>query len=130
MTSAEPRPRIVEVAFWTWVAAAILLVLFGLLIATATAPVFFRGAGVLFSVAGLALAYLAGRARSGRSRFRWAALALALTLILLVILFEFVWLLGPAWLLIVILLLIGAFAATRDKAQAWFDAVEAGRDGD
>jgi hypothetical protein len=129
MTPADPRPRIIEVAFWTWVAAAILLVLFGLLIATATAPVFFRGAGVVFSVAGLALGYLAGRARSGRSRFRWAAVALALTLVLLLILFDLL-LRGLVWLLIVILLLIGAFAATRDTAHSWFDAVDSGSDGD
>lgn len=129
MTSAEPRPRIVEVAFWTWVAAAILLVFFGILIATSNAPSFFRVAGVVFLVAGLALAYLANRARNGRSRFRWAAVALALTLILLVIVFEIVWLLGLAWLLIVVLLLIGSFAATRDTASRWFDAAESGRDG-
>jgi len=129
MTSAEPRPRIVEVAFWTWVAAAILLVFFGILIATSNAPAFSRGAGVVFLVAGLTLAYLAHRARNGRSRFRWAAVALALTLILLVILFEIVWLLGLAWLLIVVLLMIGSFAATRDTASMWFDAAESGRDG-
>jgi hypothetical protein len=54
---------------------------------------------------------------------------LALTLILLVILFEIVWLLGLAWLLIVVLLMIGSFAATRDTASMWFDAAESGRDG-
>src|ERR1700756_5082156 len=129
MTSAEPRPRIVEVAFWTWVAAAILLVFFGILVATSTAPAFLRIAGVVFSLAGLALAYLAHRARNGRSPFRWAAFALALALIFLVILFEIVWQLGPGWLLIIVLLLIGAFAATRDTASAWFDAVDSGSDG-
>jgi hypothetical protein len=129
MTSAHPRPRIVEVAFWTWVAASILVVFFGILIATSNAPALYRGAGVVFSVAGLTLAYLAYSARNGRSRFRWAAVALALTLILLVILFEIVWQLGPGWLLIVILLLTGSFAATRDTASAWFNAPNSGSDG-
>ena len=109
MTSAEPRPRIVEVAFWTWVAAAILLGCFGILIATSNAPAFSRGAGVVFVVAGLTLAYLAHRARNGRSRFRWAAVALALTLVGLLILFEIL-LRGLVWLLIIALLLIGAIA--------------------
>jgi hypothetical protein len=128
MTSADPRPRIVEAAFWCWAVAAMLLVLFGLLVATATAPLFFRGAGALFAVAGLALAYLAGRTRRGHSRFRWAAFALALTLVVLLILFD-VLLKGLVWLLIIILLLIGAFAVTRDSATAWFDGVETGTDG-
>jgi hypothetical protein len=129
MTSAESRPRVVEVAFWTWVSAAILLVVFGILIATSNAPAFSRGAGAVFLVAGLALTYLAHRARNGSSRFRWAAVGLALTLIMLLVLFEMVWQLGLAWLLIVVLLLIGSFAATRDVASAWFDAAESGRDG-
>ena len=129
MTSAEPRPRIVEVAFWTWVAAAILLGCFGILIATSNAPAFFRAAGVVFLVAGLTLGYLAQRARNGQSGFRWAAVVLALTLISLVILFEIVWMLGLAWLAIVVLLLIGSFAATRDTASAWYDAAESGRNG-
>jgi hypothetical protein len=128
MTSAEPRPRIVEVAFWTWVSAAILLVLFGVLFATATAPVFLRGAGAVFAVAGAALAFLADRARRGRSRFRWAAVALALTLVALLIVFD-VLLRGLVWLVIIAFLLIGSFAATRDVASAWFDAAESGRDG-
>ena len=128
MTSAEPRPRIVEVAFWTWVAAAILLGFFGILIATSNAPALFRAAGVVFFVAGLTLGYLAHRARNGRSGFRWAAVVLALTLIMLVILFAIVWMLGLAWLAIVVLLLIGSFAATRDAASAWY-AGESGRDG-
>jgi hypothetical protein len=129
MTSANPRPRIVEVAFWCWVVAAVLLALFGLLIATATAPLFFRCAGGLFSLAGLAFAYLAGRARRGDSRFRWAAVALALTLVLLLVLFDIL-LRGLVWVLIVILLLIGTFAATRDSATEWFDANKSGSGGD
>jgi hypothetical protein len=129
MTSANPRPRIVDVAFWCWVAAAFLLILFGVLLVTATAPVFFRAAGGVFTIAGLALAYLAGRTRRRNSRFRWAAVALALTLVVLLILFDIL-LRGLVWLLIVILLLIGAFAATRDTASAWFDAVASGSDGD
>jgi hypothetical protein len=128
MTSAQRRPRIVEVAFWTWVSASILLVVTGVLIATATAPAIFRGAGAVLTVGGLALAYLAHRARNGRSRLRWAAVVLALTLVLLLILIDLfvTWVL---WLLTIILLLIGTYAATRDTASTWFDAAESGRDG-
>ena len=129
MTSANPRPRIVDVAFWCWVAAAFLLILFGVLLVTATAPVFFRAAGGVFTIAGLALAYLADRTRRRNSRFRWAAVALALTLVVLLILFDIL-LRGLVWLLIVILLLIGAFAATRDTASAWFEGNESGKASD
>jgi len=123
MTSASSPPRIVQVAFWCWALGAVALVLLGLLIATSTAPGFFRGAGVIFAVAGLGLAFLAGRTRRGDSRFRRAAVALALTLVVLLVLFAIL-VHGLGWALVAALMLAGAIAATRSSASAWFDAVE------
>jgi peptidoglycan/LPS O-acetylase OafA/YrhL len=128
MTAGEPPPRIVEVAFWCWVAAAVLLILFGLLIAAATAPAFFRGAGVIFAVAGGGLAYMAGRTRRRDSRFRRAAVALAVALVVLLLMFA-VQVHGPVWALIAIPLLAGVIAATRPAATTWFDSMDSGRDG-
>lgn len=44
----------------------------------------FRGVGVLTVLGGAAMAYLAGRSRSGEPRFRRAAIALSLTLVVLI----------------------------------------------
>ena len=46
MSAPLQRPRIVDAAFWCWLAAAILLAALGLLLAlnTANIPVFLRGA--------------------------------------------------------------------------------------
>src|SRR5215211_448104 len=104
MTAPHRRPRIVDAAFWTWLAAAVLLVLGGLLIATSTSsqiPGFFRGTGALFAMAGFATGYLAGRTRQGDKRFRRATVALTLALILLVTLFALSTM-GLIWLLIIV----------------------------
>ena len=87
MTATEPRPRIVTVAFLCWLAAAILLMLGGflLVLSRAPVPVFYRGAGVLWVVAGALLSYLAGRSRNGDTRFRRAAVALSVALALLLL---------------------------------------------
>src|SRR5258707_14681083 len=79
------RPRIVDAAFWLWLISSILLVSFGMLLAFSqnNPPTLVRGAGALFAVSGLALGYLAGRARMGDAGFRRAAVGLALTLRLL-----------------------------------------------
>jgi hypothetical protein len=44
----------------------------------------FRGAGVVTALAGIGMAFLAGRSRTGDTRFRRAAVALALTLVVLI----------------------------------------------
>lgn len=82
--TAPHRPRTVTAAFWCWVVAAVLLIVGGLLAATAPLPGIYRGAGVLTAVAGVGLAFLAGRARTDDTRFRRAAVVLSLTLVVLV----------------------------------------------
>src|ERR1700676_5218173 len=104
MPATPPRPRTVNAAFWCWVLATMMLILFGLLLALSQShlPIFFRGAGVLFVLAGIALGYLAGRTRQGDRRFRRAAVAFALVLVVLLALFS-VLSTGLIWLLIMIL---------------------------
>jgi peptidoglycan/LPS O-acetylase OafA/YrhL len=125
MTAPHPRPRVVEAAFWTWLAAAVLLVLGGLLVAASSAhiPVFIRGAGALFAVAGFATGYLAGRTRQGDKRFRRATVALTLALTVLVTLFALSTL-GFLWVLIIVLLITAAVLVMRPAATEWFDANE------
>jgi hypothetical protein len=125
MTAPHPRPRVVEAAFWTWLAAAVLLVLGGLLIATSSAhiPAFFRGAGALFAVTGFALGFLAGRTRQGDKRFRRAAVAMTWALAVLVTLFALMTM-GFIWLVIIVLLIAAAAMALRPAASQWFDDLE------
>ncbi len=122
MSAPSQRPRIVNAAFWCWLAAAFLLAALGLLLALnkAPLPVFIRGAAALFAVAGLALGYLAGRTRTGHARYRRAAVALALALVVLLALFMLIGGGGVLWVLPMILALVGAILVMRPSAQEWF----------
>jgi len=119
--TAPQRPRVVTAAFWCWVVASVLLVMFGLLLAFSedNLPPFFRGAGALFVVSGLGLGYLSGRARLGHARYRRAAVALALAVVVLLSLFALISR-GPVWLLVMILTMVGAVLMMRPPAQDWF----------
>ena len=122
MTAPQSRPRAVTAAFWCWLVGSILLVLFGLLLAVSrhNVPTFVRGAGVLFVLAGLALAYFTGRTRAGHAGFRRAAVALAFALVVLLALFSFMGG-GLVWLLIMILSIVGAVLVMRPSVQQWFE---------
>jgi hypothetical protein len=126
MSAPVQRPRIVNAAFWCWLAAAVLLAALGLLLALnqANVPVFLRGAGTLFAVAGLALGYLAGRTRTGHTRFRRAAVGLALILVVLLAMFILIGGGGILWVLPMILALVGAVLVMRPAAQEWFASQE------
>ncbi|MFY9918351.1 MAG: hypothetical protein WAL26_08140, partial [Mycobacterium sp.] len=87
-------------------------------------PVFLRGAAALFVVAGLALAYLAGRTRTGHTRYRRAAVGLALALVVLLAMFILIGAGGRLWVLPMILALAGAVLVMRPSAQEWFPAEE------
>ncbi len=149
MTSADSPPRIVQVAFWCWVLAAVFLVLGGVLSVTTgfgtlrerfpssvtddqirSFLTFYRATGVVCIVLGLVVAYLAARIRNGDKRFRRAGIALSFAAVVLLlacaVLLRIVLPLIP---LTLIALIAAPVAATRDKATAWFDAVESGRDG-
>jgi peptidoglycan/LPS O-acetylase OafA/YrhL len=118
MTAPQSRPRVVTAAFWCWVAAAFLLMLGGLIAASLNVPAVFRGAGVVFLLAGGGMAFLAGRSRSGDTRFRRAAVALALTLIMLIALAALFRLANGITLLAVLPLIAGTVLITRPAAAS------------
>ncbi|MEZ0358807.1 hypothetical protein CRM90_01990 [Mycobacterium sp. ENV421] len=121
MTATQPRPRLVSIAFWCWLAGSIVLMLGGLLLvfSTGPVPVFFRGAGVLWIVAGALLSYIAGRTRGGDTRFRRAAVALSVALAILLALFS-VMTGGLVWLFALVLVLVPAVLIMRPAAQEWY----------
>jgi hypothetical protein len=117
MTAPPSRPRVVTAAFWCWVVASILLIVGGLLAASYALPAVFRGAGVITALAGAGLAFLAGRTRTGDTRFRRAALALALTIVVLVALCAVFGLVHVLTLLAVIPLIAGTVLMSRPAAS-------------
>lgn len=116
MTAPQSRPRVVTAAFWCWVAASFLLMLGGVIAASLNVPLIFRGAGVVFLLAGAGMAFLTGRSRGGDSRYRRAAIALALTLIVLVALAAIFGLANGITLLAVLPLIAGTVLITRPAA--------------
>jgi hypothetical protein len=85
MTAPQSRPRAVTAAFWCWVAASILLIVGGLIAASVgVLPVVYRGGGVITALAGIGMAFLAGRTRGEDTRYRRAGIALSLTIVVLV----------------------------------------------
>jgi hypothetical protein len=118
MTAPPSRPRVVTAAFWCWVVASILLIVGGLLAASVGLPAVFRGAGVITALAGAGLAFLAGRSRTGDTRFRRATLALALTIVVLVSLCAVFGVVHLLTLLAVIPLIAGIVLMTRPAASA------------
>ena len=84
MTAPQSRPRVVTAAFWCWLVASILLIVGGLIAASVALPGIYRGAGVITALAGAGMAFLAGRSRSGDTRYRRAAVALSLAIVVLV----------------------------------------------
>ena len=85
MTAPPSRPRAVTAAFWCWVAASILLIVGGLIAASVgVLPMVYRGGGVITVLAGLGMAFAAGRARRGDIRYRRAGIALSLAIVVLV----------------------------------------------
>jgi hypothetical protein len=131
-TSPAPsnRPRIVDAAFWCWLAAAVLTAALGLLMATqssASTLLFFRLAGGVLVVVGLAHGYLAGRAHKGQLRFASAGVGLAMASVafLAVLLLFGSSILGIIFVAAIMALMItGSVLIQRGPAQEWFEAAE------
>ncbi|WKG04472.1 hypothetical protein QU592_05000 [Mycolicibacterium sp. HK-90] len=108
---APNRPRVATVGFCFWLVASVLLIAGGMIAASVSLPGvdtwLFRGIGVLTAVAGLAMAFLAGRARSGDPRFRRAAIALSVTIMVIVALTAQFGVVHKLTVLGVVLLLVG-----------------------
>ena len=117
MTAPPPRPRVVTAAFWCWVVAAVMLMVGGLIAVSVDLPTPYRAAGVMTVLAGGAMAFLAGRVRTGADvRFRRAAVALALAIVVLVALVSAFGVVHIVTLLAVFPLLAGAVLNTRPGA--------------
>jgi hypothetical protein len=120
MSAPSPRPRAVTAAFWCWVAAALLLVVGGMITASVSLPPVFRGAGVLTALAGAGMAFLAGRTRAGDTRFRRATIALSLALVILIALLAVVGVVHILTLIAVIPLIAGLALIPRPAAAAYY----------
>jgi hypothetical protein len=116
------RPRTVDGAFYSWITGAIVTAAMGLLMISY--PVMaYKLVGILLVLVGLALGFLAGRARKRDPRFARAALALAMSsvaFLALVLLFLPI----PIGVLIligvaVLALIAGSFLTQRPASQAW-----------
>ncbi|WP_029110668.1 hypothetical protein [Mycobacterium sp. URHD0025] len=85
-----PRSRRATIAFGCWLAGAVLLIVGGLIAASASWPssesTLFRGVGLITALAGAGMAFLAGRSRSGDARHRRAAIALSMAIVVVVVL--------------------------------------------
>lgn len=131
--TSSGRPRIVNIAFWSWIAADVLLAAFGLLMATSSVPadqqVFIRSVGGLLVVVGVTHGFLVGRARQGNQRYAYAAVGLAMaTVALLAVLLLFgASFVGILLVAVIMILMITGASLVRGKAiQAWFDSEAAG----
>jgi hypothetical protein len=121
MTAPQQRPRVVTAAFWCWVAASVLLVAGGLIVAAASLPPLSRGGGVITALAGAGMAFVAGRSRTGDSRFRRAGVALALAIIVLMPLVVMFGVVHVLTLLAILLLIAGTVLITRPSASSTAD---------
>jgi peptidoglycan/LPS O-acetylase OafA/YrhL len=118
MTAPPPRPRVVTAAFWCWVGASFLLMLGGIISASLNLPLFYRSAGVISVLAGGGLAFLAGRARTGDTRFRRAAVALSFAVIVLVAFASVLHIINLFTLLAVLPLIAATVLITRPAAAS------------
>ena len=122
MTSTEPSPRALTVAFWLLVVGAVMLMGGGLIAATASIPTIYRGAGIVCVVAGAMIAFLAGRVRRSRdARFRRATLALSSVVVVLVSLVAVFGAVHILALLSVLPLIVGTLLLSRPQVAQWFD---------
>jgi hypothetical protein len=119
------RPGTVVAAFWCWVVAGVLTAAFGMLVATLSVAVFFRVAGVVLVLVGVAQGYLAGQARRGRQRLARAGVGLAMASVAVLALLL---LMGTAAVLGVIvvavimtLLIVGSVMSQRATSQQWYE---------
>ncbi|MGU3436511.1 hypothetical protein ACNHUS_26290 [Actinomycetes bacterium M1A6_2h] len=136
------RPRVVTIAFWSWMAAAVVLLLLGLLSVTISADTvrqsvvsaglsaadadgyvtLFRAVGVLALAVGIAVGYMTGRVGRGHLAFRRALAALSMVFALLLIGATLVGLIVVPilGLLAAVLLLVASVLSFRPSAEPWF----------
>ncbi|MGW4479027.1 hypothetical protein [Rhodococcus triatomae] len=134
------RPRLVDAAYWLWLVAAGLLVLFGLLALTASGDALrasfveagaepdvadslvtlLRGTGALGIAVGLGTGVLAGPVRAGHAGFRRAEVALSGVYVVIQLLSVAVGVGRPEMLLCALLMAVAAVLVYRPSARDWF----------
>jgi hypothetical protein len=130
--SRSNRPRGVDAAFWCWAASALLLIAGGLITASvniAGFPVVFRALGGLSALVGMAVAFLAGKTRSGDTRFRRALIALSLATIVVIAIVAVFGVVHALTLVALLPLIAGMVCITRPGVAAWFAAPKDTTDG-
>lgn len=134
------RPRLVDAAFWCFIAGAVIMIVGGLMASTATFDAaraafpasvpddrvrsyltVYRVSGVASVLVAAALAFLAGKARRGDARFRSAALGLAFALVAVVLVLAIgVGVAQPLILIALLPILVGAALFVQPSARRWF----------
>lgn len=141
MPTSASRPRLADVAFWCFMGGAVVMIVGGLMSATATFDAArlaipadvsderVRNYLTVYSLIGVGavlaagtLAFLAGKARRGDGRFRMATLALAFSLVGVVLMLAVGLGVGQPLILVAALpILVGAALMTRPSVRAWYD---------
>ncbi|MDZ4270919.1 MAG: hypothetical protein U1D00_35505 [Mycobacterium sp.] len=136
------RPRLVDVAFWCFIAGAVIMIVGGLMASTASFEAaraainpsvgddqvrsyltVYRVSGMGAVAAAGALAFLAGRARRGDARFRLAVLGMAFAIVVVVgLLAAGVGVAQPLILLSLLPVLVGAVLLTLPAARIWYES--------
>ena len=136
------RPRLVDIAFWCFIAGAVIMIVGGLMASSATYDsaraaidttvsdeqvrsylMIYRVSGMISVAAAAALAFLAGRARRGDTRFRLAAVGLALAIVVVEgLLAVGLGVVQPLVLLSLVPILVGAILIVRPAARAWYES--------
>lgn len=120
-SSPPQRSLVATVGFCFWLVAAVLLMVGGMIAASVSLPgldtVVFRGTGVLTALAGIGMAFLAGRSRGGDPRFRRAAIALSVAIVVIVALTARFGVVHILTLFGVILLIIGTILNALPKPR-------------
>lgn len=136
------RPRLVDVAFWCFIVAAVVMIVGGLMASTASFEAaraaidpsvgddevrsyltVYRVSGMGAVVAAGILTFLAGRARRGDARFRLATLGMAFAIVVVVgLLAAGVGVAQPLILLSLLPVLVGAVLLTLPAARIWYES--------
>ena len=145
MTAPPVRPRVVDVAFWCWMVAAVLLAVAGIAselvrydrvraIAAKTISdeqvhrfvLYYQYVGFLWVLVALTVGYLAYRTREGNKRFRRASVALSLSAIVLLLGWAFLASLPTPGLLASLALMASVVLVMLPTANEWFNVVQRG----
>lgn len=141
-TPPSDRPKLVDVAFWCFLVGAVIMIVGGLMAATATFEAarsaidtsvsdeqvrtfltVYRVSGVGSALAAGALAFLAGRARRGDARFRLATLGLSFATVVVVGLLGFGFGAAQPFVLLSLLpILVGAALLAVPAVRTWYES--------